>query len=164
LGAQVAAIERTMEAEDMGIKLSPEERFEVFGDFDPNEYAAEAESRWGQTDAYRESARRTSSYTKDDWKRMRDEIAGIERQFLGVMQADGPAQGAAARAVAEAHRLNISRWFYDCDHQMHQSLGDMYAEDPRFAAHYDTMAPGLAVFIRDSIIANAAAGAQRSEG
>jgi DNA-binding transcriptional MerR regulator len=164
LGAQVSAIEKTMEAEDMGIRLSPEERFEVFGDYDPNEHADEAESRWGETDAYRESARRTSSYTKDDWKRMRDEMAEIERQFLAAMRGGGPANGAAATDAAEAHRLNISRWFYDCDHQMHQALGDMYVEDPRFAAHYEALAPGLAVFIRESIIANAAAGAQRSEG
>lgn len=31
--------------------------FEVFGDFDPTEYAEEVKERWGDTDAYRESQR-----------------------------------------------------------------------------------------------------------
>src|SRR5579859_2858192 len=39
----------------------------LFDGFDPSAYEAEAEARWGQTGAYRESARRTKGYTKDDW-------------------------------------------------------------------------------------------------
>ncbi|SKZ46169.1 MerR family transcriptional regulator [Mycobacteroides abscessus subsp. abscessus] len=38
---------------------------------------------------------------------------------------------------------------------MQVSLGDMYVADPRFAKHYDDVAPGLAVFLRDVIRANA---------
>ncbi|MGI9609307.1 MAG: TipAS antibiotic-recognition domain-containing protein, partial [Acidimicrobiia bacterium] len=49
----------------------------VFGDFDPSEYADEAEQRWGDSDAYRESARRTASYTKDDWTDIVREADGI---------------------------------------------------------------------------------------
>ena len=57
LQRMAAAVEKAMEARTMGINLTPEERFEVFGDFDPDEYAAEVEERWGDTDAYRESQR-----------------------------------------------------------------------------------------------------------
>lgn len=155
LGQQLIAIERMMEASQMGIQLSPEEMFEVFGNFDPTEHAQEAEARWGETDAYRESSRRTSSYTKDDWKQMRAEMAENETQFRRLRQAGESPDGASARAAAEAHRLNISRWFSDCDHRMHRALGDMYVEDQRFAAHYDQLAPGLAEFVRDAITANA---------
>jgi MerR family transcriptional regulator, thiopeptide resistance regulator len=41
-----------MEARTMNIKLTPEERFEVFGEFRPEDYAEEAERRWGETDSY----------------------------------------------------------------------------------------------------------------
>ena len=58
----------------MGINLTPEEKFEVFGDKDPEAHAEEAERRWGGTDAYAESQRRTARYTKDDWKRMQAEV------------------------------------------------------------------------------------------
>ena len=34
----------------------------MFEGFDPTEYEDEARERWGHTDAYRESARRTQAY------------------------------------------------------------------------------------------------------
>src|SRR3954452_11758466 len=49
----VLAIEFAMEAHKVGIQLTPEERFEVFGGFDPDEHAQEAQERWGDTDAYK---------------------------------------------------------------------------------------------------------------
>src|SRR3954451_11894140 len=63
--AMVAAVEKEMEAHTMGISLTPEERFEVFGDNDPSQYEAEVEERWGQTDAYAQSRRKTATYAKD---------------------------------------------------------------------------------------------------
>nr|WP_236050825.1 TipAS antibiotic-recognition domain-containing protein [Nonomuraea cypriaca] len=46
------------------LNLIPEERTELFGDFNPDDYGAEAEQRWSGSEAWAESARRTSSYTK----------------------------------------------------------------------------------------------------
>ena len=43
----------------MGIELEPHEMLEVFGEQDPTQYAAEAEQRWGDTEAYRQSQQRT---------------------------------------------------------------------------------------------------------
>ena len=45
LQLMVVAIEREMEAREMGIQLTPEERFEVFGDFDPDGHSEEVEQR-----------------------------------------------------------------------------------------------------------------------
>jgi MerR family transcriptional regulator, thiopeptide resistance regulator len=56
---------------------------------------------------------------------------------------------------AEAMREHISRWFYACSHGMHTGLADMYEADPRFTAHYDDRAPGLARFVAEAIRANA---------
>lgn len=57
--------------------------------------------------------------------------------------------------LAEAHRRHIIRWFYDCPPGMHLRLGDMYVADPRFGAHYEERAEGLAAYVRDAIAANA---------
>ena len=57
----------------MNIQLTTEEKFEVFGERDPSQYEAEAEQRWGETDAYQESERRTREYTKDDWLQIKAE-------------------------------------------------------------------------------------------
>ncbi|GDY43742.1 hypothetical protein SANT12839_046240 [Streptomyces antimycoticus] len=47
LRKMAAAVEQAMEARKMGINLTPEEKFEVFGDFDPDEHQEEVEQRWG---------------------------------------------------------------------------------------------------------------------
>ncbi len=52
----------------MDTELSPEDHFELFGDFDIEANAAEAESRWGDTDSWEESKRRISKYSKGQWK------------------------------------------------------------------------------------------------
>src|SRR4051812_48607682 len=82
--AMVAAVEKEMEARAMGINLTPEERFEVFGEHDPAQHEAEAEERWGETEAYRESQRRTRGYSKEDWLRITAEGADIEARFAAA--------------------------------------------------------------------------------
>src|SRR3954467_14634333 len=79
--AMVEAVEKEMEARAMGISLTPEERFEVFGENDPAQYDAEVEERWGETDAYQQSKRKTAGYTKDDWVRIKGEGADLEARF-----------------------------------------------------------------------------------
>ncbi|MET9958886.1 MerR family transcriptional regulator [Streptomyces sp. NPDC006326] len=149
------AVEHAMEAQKMGIDLTPEEKFEVFGDFDPDQYADEAYRRWGDTDAYKESARRTAGYTKEDWKRFQDEADGINRRFVALMEAGVAAESGEAMDLAEEHRGWIDRTCYSCSHEMHTCLGEMYVADERFTAYYDALRPGLAVFVRDAILANA---------
>ena len=58
--------------------------------------------------------------------------------------------------AAQAHRELISRWFYDCPAPMHVGLAQMYLSDPRFTRHYEEQEPGLAQFVHDAIVANAA--------
>lgn len=156
LKRMAAAVEKALEARTMGIRLTLEERFEVFGDFDPAQHGAEAEERWGDTDTFREARRRTASYTKDDWKRMGAESGEITDRLVAAMRSGLPGDSAEAMDAAEAHRQHISRWFYDCTSEIHVGLGEMYVADPRFRVNYDTVAPGLAEYLGDAIAANAA--------
>jgi MerR family transcriptional regulator, thiopeptide resistance regulator len=150
------AIERHMEARKMGISLTPEEQFEVFGtDKVGGEWADEARDRWGDSDAYRESQRRTTSYTKDDWARLKREADDGLRAFRDAMVAGRPADGPEARELAEQHRQFLNRWFYDCDYDMHRGLAESYVADERFRKTYDDLAPGLARYVHDAIVANA---------
>jgi MerR family transcriptional regulator, thiopeptide resistance regulator len=150
------AVALAMEAHQMGIDLTPEERLEVFGAFDPDEHAAEARERWGQTDAYRESAHRARGYTKDDWLRIKAEGEAIGRAFLAALESGMPADSTDAMDAAEAHRLQIDRAFYPCSYEMHKGLAAMYLADPRFSATYEAQAPGMAQYVHDAILANAA--------
>jgi DNA-binding transcriptional MerR regulator len=153
--SMVAAVEKEMEARAMGIPLTPEERFEVFGDFEPDRYEEEVQERWGETDAYRESKRRTASYGKDDWLRIKAEGEDVEARLAAAMQAGVPADSEQAMDLAEEARQQISRNFYDCPPEMHAALGRMYVEDERFTAHYEQRAAGLAQYVSTAAQANA---------
>jgi DNA-binding transcriptional MerR regulator len=161
LRGMVAAVERAMEAHKLGMSLTPEERFEVFGDNDPAQYADEVEQRWGGTEAYTQSRQRTDSYTKEDWVRITAAAADIERRTAQVMASGAAPDSEPAMNLAEEHRQHINRWFYDCPPQMHRCLGVMYVDDERFRQRYEEIAPGLAQYVRDAVAANAdRAGAQ----
>jgi DNA-binding transcriptional MerR regulator len=156
LQKMAAAVEHAMEARNMGINLTPEEKFEVFGDFDPDQYEDEARDRWGGTDAYRQSRQRTASYTKDDWKRLTEEFDALHRRMADLLAAGTPAGSEEAMDTAEEHRRFITRAYYDCAHETHTCLGEMYVTDPRFTRTYEEIRPGLAGYLRDAIVANAA--------
>jgi len=155
LQKMVAAIDYEMEARKMDINLTPEERFEVFGDFDPEEHAEEAERRWGDSEAYKQSQRRVSEYTKEDWLKIKAEAEEIIARLAEIFKSGAVPDSEEAMDAVEAHRQHISRWYYDCTHEIHIGLGEMYVSDERFRANYDVHAPGLSEFIRDAARANA---------
>ena len=152
----LVAIEKEMEARQMGISLSPEEQFEIFGtDKVSGEWADEARDRWGDTDAYQESQRRTAAYTKQDWQQMKQEADAGLVAFRDAMLAGVPATSPEGMQLAESHRNFLTRWFYDCDYAMHRGLADMYIADDRFRQTYDQVAAGLGQYVHDAIHANA---------
>ncbi|MFP5219327.1 MAG: MerR family transcriptional regulator [Actinomycetes bacterium] len=153
--AMADAIDRQRRARQMGIELEPHEVLEVFGDDDPTRYAEEAEQRWGDTDAYRESHERTRRYSKADWLRFKAEQQDLLSRTAEAFRAGVAPDSDDGVALAEEHRRSIDRWFYDCPPEMHRALGRMYVDDERFTAYYDDAAPGLAVWLRDAIAANA---------
>ena len=153
--ALLDAIEKEMEARQMGISLTPEEQFEIFGTDKLEEYTDEAKQRWGDTDAWKQSNRRTAAYTKADWVTIKGEADANIREFAEALRAGEPASGTVAMDLAEAHRQHLSRWFYDCGYGMHRGLAEMYVADPRYAATYDEIAPGFSRYVHDAMIANA---------
>ncbi len=153
LGGVARALDRAIAAEERGIRLKEETMFEGF---DHGDYADEARARWGNTDSYRESARRAAGYGEEDWQAIQAEAQAIVGEFADLMRAGELASGERARGVAERHRQHISRWFYPCPPDRHRALGEMYVADPRFAANYDLVADGLAAYVHDAITANAA--------
>lgn len=157
LHRMVAAVEEMMNAKHDGIQLTAAEQAEIFGDNWPgDEYAAEAQERWGDTEAWRQSQQRSAAYTKEDWQRIKDETDALEASLADAMRRGVAPGSAEANDLAEQHRGQIER-FYDCGYEMQSCLADMYVDDPRFAQHYDDVADGLAVYLRDVIKANAAA-------
>lgn len=147
------------------MNLTPEETFEIFGEHDPSAHRDEVEERWGDTAAYRESARRTRRYGAEEWRRIQAEQEAIEESFAELLREGTASDAPAARQVAERHRQHIERWFYACSPEMHRALADLYQADERFAAHYDEREVGLADYVSAAIRANAAdLGDDRDDG
>ncbi|MCG6494534.1 MerR family transcriptional regulator [Kitasatospora sp. A2-31] len=156
LQALAAAVEHAMEAQKMGIQLTPEEKFEVFGDAYREEWEAEAEQRWGDTEAWAQSQRRTADYGKADWQRIKAEADALNDRLVAAFTAGEPADGGPAMDLAEVHRQHIVDNFYDCTFEIHRCIAGMYVADPRFTEVYERLAPGLAQWLHDAILANAA--------
>jgi hypothetical protein len=154
----ITAVDRALEATVEGVRMSEEEMFEVFGDFDPAEHEDEALERWGDTDAYAESARRTARYSRQDWERFKAESDEINGAVAALMDEGVAADDPHVADAVERARLQIDEWFYPCSREMHAELGRMYVADPRFTATYEKIRPGMARYMCDATAANLARG------
>ena len=125
-----------------------------FGGFDPAEYEQEVRERWGGTDAYAESTRRTARYTEEDWQRLSEEAMAIYAAFMVLKDAGTDPASDAAMDVAERHRAHIGDWFYECTPDIHVGLGEMYLADHRFTENIDRHGEGLAAYMSEAILAN----------
>lgn len=152
----VSAIDNALEAEMNDYQITREEQKELFGDGFDESYAHEAEERWGDSDAWKESQRRAKSYSKEQWQQIKDEADATNARLVELMQAGTPAGSPEAMDAAEEARQHICRWFYECPRPMHAGIAEMYVTDPRFTQTYEDVAPGLARYVRDAVVANAA--------
>lgn len=146
-----ASLDAAIESEKRGTPMTPDEKLEAFGAFDPDEFADEAEERWGGTDEFRESARRTSAYTSAEWKRQAEETDEIHQALPALMAAGTPADSPAAAALVDAHRAQITKLSYDCTPEIHAGLGAMYVADERFRSNINKSRDGLAEYLSTAI-------------
>jgi len=155
LALMAEAVDAAIGATEGGVRMDANDMFEAFGEFDPREYEREAEERWGDTDAYKESARRTKRYTKEDWVEVRKETEAVNEGLAALLDEGVPADDPRAMDLAELHRATIDKRFYPVSQEMHVGLAEMYIADPRFAANYEKVHAGLAKYLHDAILANA---------
>lgn len=156
LEKMVCAVDRMLEASRTGMRLTPEEQVEIFGDDWQPGWVEEAEDRWGDSAQWAQYAERAEGMAPEDWKRAAAVTEALNADLAAARRV-GVAPGSdAANALAERHRALISTYF-DCTHSMQVCLGRMFVNDAGFAAYFEALAPGLAVWLRDAIFANAEA-------
>jgi MerR family transcriptional regulator, thiopeptide resistance regulator len=152
----IKAVEELMSAHRSGIQLSAQEQVEIFGTTAfADEYAAEAEQRWGTTDAWKQSQQRVTNFSKQDWIDIKAEGDALLEALAEAKRGEVAPGSAEANELAERHRASIDR-FYDVDDEMHLCLAQMYLADERFTRYYDDVEPGLAQFIHDIVVARTA--------
>lgn len=150
--AVLRALDRALASD--GEEASMDDLFDDTTEFDSLRHREEARARWGQTDEYRESARRTKGYDADAWARIHAEAAALMAAFAALLAAGSRPDSREARDLAERHRLHLARWYYACSREHHARLAELYVADARFAAYFDAHAEGLAAFVSAAIQAN----------
>jgi MerR family transcriptional regulator, thiopeptide resistance regulator len=154
LNDTIKAVEELMNAHRRGIQLSAEEQVEIFGTSAlREEYAVEAEQRWGDTDAWAQSQQRTAGFTKDDWIRVKADGDALLAALAAAKRAGVAPGSERAGELAGRHRASIER-FYECSEEMQRCLVEMYLTDERFTSYYDDLEPGLAQFLHDIVVAS----------
>ncbi len=148
--AMLAAIDAALASTERGATMTDQERTEMFGElfdgFNPDDYEAEVQERWGETDAYKQSAERTKRYTKADWEQIKAEMDENSAAFVALMDAGLPSDSPEAMALAEAKREHISKWFYDCSIEFYAEMAAIWVNDPRFTKNIDKAREGLAAY------------------
>ncbi len=114
-------------------------------------HEGEAEQRWGNTEAYRQSASRAKRYRKEDWERIGARQEENLRDLIACYRGGEPHDGPRAAAVCAKAQSIISENFYDCTDEIFSGLGEMYVADERFTAYYDKHEPGLAAYYSRAI-------------
>jgi len=114
-----------------------------------NQYAEEAKTRWGNTEAYRESAWRTAKYSDEDFARIQEQSNRLFREFaalIGVSPSDERVQ-----ALVKRWQALISESYYFCSDEILAGLGQMYVADERFMKNIDQFGAGTAQLMSDAI-------------
>ena len=120
----------------------------LFEGFDPAQYEDEARARWPEQ--WEQSAPFAASLTPEDTARLqREQTAGMVR-MAELMTAGAPVTDQAVQAEVDAAYQGVCR-FWTPDAAAFRYLGQMYVDDARFTATYDTVAPGLATYYRDAM-------------
>lgn len=151
LSGLIRLVENLMKGErNMNFEAFDKKEYEARRDA----YAEEARERWGDTEAYRESQRRTAAYKDGDWTEIQEEMEGIFQRFADCM--DQSPEPAGARGPAGELQAYLTRRFYLCTPEILSGLGEMYAADQRFRAYFDKIRPGLADYVAEALKAYAA--------
>jgi len=146
LDGLIALVDHALKGEDsMSIKEFDMKKIDQARE----QYAEEAKARWGSTDAYKESEKRTSKYTKEDWARMSAKSEAILKGFAELRNTDPTSD--AAQSLVRQWKEYLCESFYDCTDEILSGLGEMYVDDVRFTKNLDAYGEGTALFMRDAI-------------
>jgi DNA-binding transcriptional MerR regulator len=149
----ISSIETTINSIEGGVKMNEKEMFEGFDMTEleklKEKYAEEANQKYGNTEAYKESNKKTSKYTKDDWSIVMAKGDEIYTKLATLM--DKSPEDSEVQKVVAAWRQHITDNFYNCTLEIFRGLGELYVQDERFTANIDKHGVGLADFLSKAI-------------
>lgn len=144
---------RTISAMKGETTMTDREKFEGFKQkmLEENErlYGAELDEKYGH-DAIAASNCRIKEMTFERYSEAEHLEAEVKAALTAALQNGDPAGELAQKACA-LHEKWLRIYYPQYTKEYHRSMGEMYVTDERFAAYYDKIAPGCAIFLRDAI-------------
>lgn len=114
------------------------------------QYADEAKQRWGNTDAYKESEKKTAGYSADKWGEVNAGLNAVLAEFASIKDVEAP-ESEKAQLLVKKLQTYITDNFYTCTPEILAGLGQMYVADERFKSNIDKNGSGTAEYISESI-------------
>ncbi|MER5675209.1 MerR family transcriptional regulator [Pseudonocardia alni] len=131
-------------------EMTAEEMFEAFRD-DP--HGAEARDRWG-ADAVAVQER-VADWTRADATELTADWESVLRRLATARSAGDPVDAPSVQEIVADHHRWVSRFWVPA-REAYTGLGELYADDPRFAGQIDAHGAGLSGYLRDAIAVYAA--------
>lgn len=112
-------------------------------------YEDEVEKKYGESDTYKESKKKTSKYSKEDWNNIIGEIDGVYRELAELKDRD--VSDERVQELVHNWRMLITKNFYNCSVEIFRGLADMYIYDERFTKNIDKYGEGFTNFLSEAM-------------
>ena len=135
------------------MSLSDIESFESFKQklVDTNEaqYGEEIRTKYGG-DAIERSNAKVKGMSQEQYEEAERLSFDVNEALKAAFEQGDPAGELAQKACA-LHKQWLCLFWDHYSKEAHIGVSRMYADDPRFTAYYDKIAPCCAVFLRDAV-------------
>lgn len=150
----IANVDKTLAAKEGRITMSDQEKFEGFKlhliEENEQTYGQEIRSKYGD-----EQVDRSHKKLKNMTQEQHAEIEALGKEILDVLEQafqTGDPAGELAQKAANLHRQWLTFYWDTYSKEAHAGIAQMYVDDERFTAYYDTKQPGTAAFLRDAVL------------
>lgn len=113
---------------------------EKFGGGWRQDFADEAEARWGDTEAWEQSQQANANRTEEDWAQMYADQEALVAKLAQAIGDDVDPDSELGREVSAMHRAGVEK-HYECGHGRQVILARMYLVDERFHEAYGGVEP-----------------------
>ncbi len=156
LSRLIQSVEQTILHEKGKIEMSDKEKFEAFKKDlireNEEKYGAEVREKYGNKQVD-ESNAKMMNLTKEQYDSMQKMAAEIVSKLEQAVLQKADPTGEAGMRLAQMHKEWLSYTWKEYSKEAHLGLTQMYVDDERFTAYYDSRVKGCAVFLRDAVAA-----------
>lgn len=147
-------VEKTILSKEGKYNMSNNEKFEGFKDElitnNEKKFGKEAREKYGDK-AMEKSNKILKNMTEEQYK----EIESLGNEVLETLEKafkEGRPGSETAQKAAELHGKWLTYFWGEYNKEAHANITQMYVEDERFKAYYDSKNPGSAEFLREAVL------------